>query len=127
MKLDLTKTTFIIPIYIESQDRKTNLTITLSYLFKHLDTNVIVLEHDTVSKVPNILKELNLENKLTYIFSKNESGNDVFHRTKFLNQMLHCVKTPVVVNYDVDILLKPEVYLECQNKILSGSDLIYPY
>jgi hypothetical protein len=127
MKLDLSKTTFIIPVYIESLDRALNTRTTLRYLTTHLATNIIILEHDTVPKVPAILKELDLENKLSYVFSKNTAGNDVFHRTRFLNEMLHHVKTPVVVNYDIDIILKPEVYLECQNSILNGNDLVYPY
>ena len=38
-----------------------------------------------------------------------------------------CGILSVVVNYDVDVLLQPEVYLDCQNKILAGVDLIYPY
>jgi predicted glycosyltransferase involved in capsule biosynthesis len=51
----------------------------------------------------------------------------VFHRTQYLNMMLSEVKTPVVVNYDIDILLDPSVYLKCQNMILGGHDLVYPY
>lgn len=127
MKIDLKDTTFIIPIYIESSDRKLNTLISLSYLTKHLDTNIIILEHDVTSKVPEILKQLGIEDKVDYIFSNNMSGNEIFHRTRFLNEMLVKVKTPVVVNYDVDVLLKPEVYLECRDRIISGSDLVYPY
>jgi predicted glycosyltransferase involved in capsule biosynthesis len=42
--------------------------------------------------------------------------------------MLDIVETPVVVNYDIDVILDPENYLECQNQILSGeSEVIYPY
>lgn len=127
MKLNLTDTTFIIPIYIESPDRALNVKIVLSYLLKHLDTNIIILEHDIKPKVPEILEQLGIKDKIKYIFSENISGHDVFHRTKFLNEMLYQVTTKVVVNYDTDVLFNPEVYLECQNKILTGSDLIYPY
>ena len=126
-RLNLRNTTFIIPLYLESEDRKLNLHITLAYLSKHLDTNIIILEHDTVSKVPQILENLNLDTNIKYVFSENKAGNDIFHRTRFLNEMLDLVETQVVVNYDVDILLRPDVYFECQEKILDGSDLIYPY
>ncbi len=128
MKLDLSKTTFIIPVYIESSDREINTRITLKYLTTHLATNIIILEHDVTPKVPKILKELGLEGQLSYMFSqRNDAGNEIFHRTRFLNEMLNHVNTPVVVNYDIDVLLKPEVYFECQERILKGIDLIYPY
>lgn len=126
MKLDLTKTTFIIPVSIESVDREINTRITLLYLTKYLDTNIIVLEHDIISpKMGRIIRELGLQNKVKYIYS--DDDKIIFHRTKFLNQMLDLVTTPVTVNYDVDILLEPETYFESQEKILDGCDLIYPY
>ena len=78
MKTDLKNTTFIIPIYIESPDRVLNTKITLSYLFKHFDTNVIILEYDETPKLPAILKELNLQDKVNYIFSKNSTNNKIF-------------------------------------------------
>jgi predicted glycosyltransferase involved in capsule biosynthesis len=53
---------------------------------------------------------------------------DSFHRTKYLNIMLNEVDTPVVVNYDIDVLLDPQNFLNCQNDILEGvSQVIYPY
>ena len=39
--VDLSDTTFIIPLFLESEDRKVNAEITLSYLCKHLKTNII--------------------------------------------------------------------------------------
>ncbi len=41
--------------------------------------------------------------------------------------MLSNVQTPVVANYDIDIILSPERYNKCQDLILSGQDLVYPY
>jgi hypothetical protein len=127
MKIDLKNLTFIIPVYIESTDREINTIITLSYLTKYFDTNIIILEHDKISKIPKILDDLKISDSVKYIFSKNVAGNDIFHRTRFLNEMLNEVNTPVVVNYDVDIILSTNVYVECRDKILNGSDLIYPY
>lgn len=132
--IDLLDTTFIIPICIESSDRKVNALTTLSYLCNHLFTNIIIYEYDTISKMPEIInsvkdkypKNLTL-NGLTHIFEQNKSGNDIFHRTKFLNEMLNLVKTNIVVNYDIDILLQPSVYRKCSNLINSGFDLVYPY
>jgi hypothetical protein len=128
MKTNLRETTFIIPVGIESEDRKTNTIITLNYLCKYFDTNIIIYEYDTENKVSEILKNINVgETNISHIFIKNDSRNPIFHRTKFLNEMLMKVTTPVVVNYDVDILLKPEAYIECTNHIINGQDLVYPY
>jgi predicted glycosyltransferase involved in capsule biosynthesis len=122
---DLTKTTFIIPIKIEHKDRYRNAEITLNFLNKHFVTNVIIHESSSTGKTRLDYLD-NLTNlKITLLENLEESA---FHRTKYLNQMLDSVTTPVVVNYDIDVILDPNNYLDCQNKILSGeADVIYPY
>lgn len=126
--IDLTNTTFIIPLCIESKDREMNTFITLSYLCKYLHTNIIVYEYDKVSKFCDIIGSINIGNSnLQHIFVSDETGNGIFHRTKFLNEMLITVKTPVVVNYDIDILLKPDLYQKSSDLIINGHDLVYPY
>lgn len=127
MTIDLKDTTFIIPLCIESKDRAENAKITLSYLCHHLDTNIIVLEYDRGgSKLKNILNDIN-SNNIDHRFIENTSGNNIFHRTRFLNEMLSTVTTPVVVNYDIDIVLEPYAYRRCSDFIIGGHDLIYPY
>jgi hypothetical protein len=126
--IDLRDVTFIIPIRIESLDRQTNALLTLNYLCKHLNTNIIILEHDVTPKMPLILNSVQRgEITINYHFLENKNGNEIFHRTKFLNIMLNMVNTPVVVNYDVDILFDATTYLKCKNFIMGGQDLVYPY
>lgn len=127
-KLDLTQTTFIVPLCIESEDRRKNAEITLSYLCKHLNTNIIIYEYDTESKLKPILDKIDSgKTKIDHWFVKNDTGNKVFHRTRFLNEMIMASQTSVVVNHDIDVLLEPNSYLKCQEFILGGHDLIYPY
>jgi len=126
MRIDLKNATFIIPVGIESEDRRINTEITLSYLCKHLDTNIIIYECSSFNEVGEIIGRANsYNNKIDHIFY--ESSDVIFHRTRFLNEMLDMVKTPVVVNYDVDIILDPSVYKKCVDKVLNGVDLVYPY
>jgi hypothetical protein len=125
--INLENTTFIIPICIESEDRKKNAEITLNYLCKHLQTNIIIFEYDSSPKLFNIIKNLNTNSNICHNFIENNTGNNVFHRTKLLNEMLALTETEVVVNYDIDIILKPEVYKKCSDLILNGADLVYPY
>lgn len=124
MKHDLTDTTFIIPLCIESEDRAENASITLSYLTKHLDTNIIVYEVGPQDGYrTKAVFQFNGSSPHWYYYSI----TGVFHRTKYLNEMLAMVKTPIVVNYDIDVLLHPDTYLSCVQKIRSGVELMYPY
>jgi predicted glycosyltransferase involved in capsule biosynthesis len=123
--IDLTKTTFIIPIKIEHKDRYRNAQTTLNFLNRHFITNVIIHESSSTGKTR--LDYLDSLSNLNITLMENLEETS-FHRTKYLNQMLDIVETPVVVNYDIDVILDPENYLECQNQILSGeSEVIYPY
>lgn len=140
---DLTKTTFIIPLRIESPDRMRNITTSLIYLLRNFDTQVIIKEHDyesvfikqVVPMLEEVLSLKQLEN-IHHIFEKAE--DKVFHRTKLINDMLMLVETPVVCNYDADILLPMNSYILAQNTILQGYQpdpekppeeikVVYPY
>ena len=124
--IDLNTVTFIIPVCLESQDRIRNLCFVLSYLIRNFDTNIIINESDLTSKVPKILNHFfPNEKKIDYIFTKMENG--IFHRTKLLNKMLLKVKTPVVANYDCDVLLPINSYVKANENCLKEYDLIYPF
>lgn len=128
----LENTTFIIPLRIESDDRMRNIITILCFLLSKFNSKVIVKEHDTHSifsqhVLPQIKEFLGDGiNNLTHIFEKSE--DIVFHRTRFLNEMLNLSDTDVVVNYDCDILLNEETYYKSTGKIIDdGYDLVYPY
>ena len=122
---DLTKTTFIIPICVESKDRYNNAVSVLGFLNKNFKTNVIIHElTKDDSKLDFISSLKNL--KINHIVEVNSL--DYYHRTRQLNEMLNIVKTPVVVNYDIDVILPVDSYIESQNLIVNGnSDFVYPY
>jgi len=126
--IDLENTTLIIPIKIDSNDRKKNLFLNLDYLNFHFKTNVIIHEKGNFifeNKNEIIKKYNNL--KFEFIFDKNENEK-TFHRTKYLNRMLDIVKTPVVCNYDVDVIFDENIYKKCETLILKNEfDMIYPY
>lgn len=123
--IDLLKTTLIIPIKIEHADRYRNAENVLNFLNSNLYTNVFIYEVSSTGKTRlGFLEKLqNLNIKHWCIQDEN-----IFHRTKYLNIMLDEVETPVVVNYDIDVILDPLNFLECQNEILEGRyKVIYPY
>ena len=142
-RFDLDKTTFIIPLRIETDDRMRNIVTTLIYLTRNFNTKVIVKEVDKESiyerEVLPLLKqalEPEMLDCIHHIFEK--SDEFTFHRTKILNDMLWMVDTPVVANYDSDIILPLESYINATNMIAKewvhpdaeGGEpvkIIYPY
>tara|TARA_R110000765_G_scaffold243832_2_gene346156 strand:+ start:5189 stop:5965 length:777 start_codon:yes stop_codon:yes gene_type:complete len=122
---DLKNTTFIIPVKLDTEDRIHNLNSCISYLTHHLDTNIIIWEEDDTPKVTEKLRPELLE-KCKVIFNK--QPKDFFHRTRILNEMVKIVETPVVVNYDCDVLLEPDNYEIAQMTIMDDKfDVCYPY
>jgi hypothetical protein len=125
--VNLKDCTFIIPLRIEHDDRYRNAFSVLGFLNHHFETNVIIYEisRDGESKL-DFLQELgNLE--ISHSVHRLHPM-DFFHRTEYLNIMLDKVKTPVVVNYDIDVILPVESYIECRDSILKGEvDVYYPY
>lgn len=123
--INLEKTTLIIPIKIEHEDRYRNSKIVLNFLNSNFYTNVFIYETSLTGETRlDFLEELENLNIKHWCVQEEDS----FHRTKYLNVMLDEVETPAVVNYDIDVILDPENFLECQNEILEGrSKVIYPY
>jgi predicted glycosyltransferase involved in capsule biosynthesis len=123
-KADLTNSTFIIPIKLESQDRIANFSIVIKFLTKYLDTNIIIYEQGTKSVAHNLPK---IHSNIKYLFER-ITYDEPFHRTKYLNHMIRLSQTLITVNYDLDILLPIESLLLAQDLILNKDlDMIFPF
>lgn len=131
--IDISNTTFIIPVRVEHPDRVRNAVTVLSYLLNNFKTTVIVKEVDTISNfetqvmpyLKSFCSEENLKN-LQHIFEYSE--DPVFYRMKMINEMLSLCTTKVVVNYDIDVLLEPGTIIESIYSIVHDkSDLVYPF
>lgn len=123
--IDLTNTSFIIPLFIESDDRLRNAISVLGFLNNNFQTNVLIHEvYENESKL-NFLDTLN-NLKITHI--KLERKSSEYHRTKYLNELLNLVKTKVVCNYDIDVILPVKSYI-VSDYLLSNDicDVVYPY
>ena len=131
---DLSDTTFIIPVRIESEDRMRNVITCLCYLLENLDTRVILKEVDTRSVfeeevLPQIKEYLGDKiHNLTHVFEQSDPLDGTFYRMRYLNEMIHMCDTEIVSNYDCDVLLPLRTYVEAQHFIMNeGYDVIYPY
>lgn len=134
MKHDLRDTTFIIPIRIESEDRMRNVITICCFLLENFDTKLIIKEVDEKSVfkedvLPQISDYLgDSVNNLTHLFEKSDPDDPVFYRMRYLNEMLAMCETDIVANYDCDVLMPIQTYLDAQMMIQDlDFDLIYPY
>jgi hypothetical protein len=124
MAKDLKNCTIIIPVLIEHPDRYNNAKTVLNYINKNFETNVFIYEISENESKLDFLGDL----KNIIIKHWVEKPEEAFHRTKYLNIMLDDVETPVVANYDIDVIMKPEVYTESVRMIIEeGVDVLYPY
>lgn len=125
--MDISDTTFIIPVRIESADRYRNLRLSVGYLLRNTNSKIIVMESDEEQYVPKILENIvaQFPNRLLYVFDQTEEK--LFHRTKILNHMLSLCETPIVVNYDCDVLLPTSSYFAAAEMCRKGYDLVYPF
>lgn len=129
--INLSNATFIIPLRIESADRMRNIITLLCFLFGNFNTNVIVKEVDSESVfsenvLPQVKEFIGEDINLTHIFEK--SDDSVFYRMHILNEMLAMSKTDVVINYDCDVLMPVQTYVNAYESILNGKcDVVYPY
>jgi predicted glycosyltransferase involved in capsule biosynthesis len=129
--VDLSNATFIIPLRIESEDRMRNIITLLCFLFGNFDTNVIIKEVDTEpvfeqNVLPQVKEFIGRDINLIHVFEK--SDDPVFYRMHILNEMLAMSKTDVVINYDCDVLMPVQTYVNAYEAILNGTcDVVYPY
>ena len=129
--IDLKECTFIIPIRIESSDRMRNVITILLFLLDTFDTKVILKEVDTESVfekevLPQIKDYLGDKiNNLTHVFE--QSDDPVFYRMKIINEMIDMADTPIISNYDCDVLFKPETYVKAVEMTKGDYGLVYPY
>ena len=133
MRTDLSQATFIIPIRIESSDRLRNVVTTTAFLLENFKTNVIIKEVDKESvfkkealPILEDIVEVNIWENFNFIFEYSE--NPLFHRQRVLNEMIDITETPIVVNYDCDVILPKQSYELAYKSILDGVyDVVYPY
>lgn len=116
---DLHDFTFIIPVRIDSTERKENLELVISYLKKHFATNIMVLEADTVEKVQ-------LPAEVHKIFIEDE--DPVFHHSRYRNLMIKKTTTDYIALWDADAIAPPEQVMSACELLRNGlTDLVFPY
>jgi hypothetical protein len=115
--MDLSDVTFTIPIRHDSMDRVKNLELCVYLLQKYFKTNIIIGEQGS--------QRFGYMGKFCeYVEFKDMK---VFHRTKMLNDMAKMAKTPIVANWDADVMVSPLALLESVKLIRKQLHCCYPY
>ena len=115
-RISLNDCTFTIPVQYDHHDRRKNLDLCICMLQHHFDTKIIVMENRT--------REFGyMSQHCQYLTSDHEH----FHRTRMLNDMALRAGTPIISNWDADIVLAPLQILETVRKIREGAAMVFPY
>jgi len=113
--------TIIIPLRIDSEERRTNLDAVLNYLCKSEGIKIMLLESD--GKPNYKLREEHSDVMYRFV----EDHDPVFYRTRYLNCMLRNVRTPVAGIWDSDVIVPAEQVIEATQYCLAGDTLCYPF
>ena len=123
--------TYIMPTRIESNDRLRNIVTSVTYLLKNFpDAKVLVKEVDKESvfsehALPLIQKYTSTKN-LRHIFEQNDE--DIFHKTRYLNDLIIEADTEIVASHDVDVVYPISSHSIAYDLIKNGQcDVVYPY
>jgi predicted glycosyltransferase involved in capsule biosynthesis len=114
--------TIVLPVQVDSKNRLDNLKTVLTWIDK-IGCNIILLE---ASNRPQLEKIANTFNHVTYHFV--EDKNKVFHRTKYINELLHMAETNIVAVWDADVIVpQSQVDEAVVCMVKQNVTVVYPY
>ena len=123
MKYDLTDTTFIIPIRVDTLVRLENLLLCVDHLLEQLQTRIVVLEAAPYNN--GIIQNL-LRDRVSYRFV--EDKDPVYHKTKYVNRLALEVTTDYLGIWDVDVLVDHVQIVDAVQHLRQNlCDVAYPF
>ena len=122
LRIDLSDVTFVIPLRIDSPERKANIDTLIKYTFRNFRTKFIILEADLERRYfPE-------SDQKGFRYEFIEDKDEVFHRTLWINRLINLSDTPVVGIWDADAIAPVDQITDAVKKILSGEAVLsFPY
>ena len=118
---DFTNLTVGIPVRIDSKQRLRNLETLIGFLKDKIRTNILIIEEGEISRIHE-----NIKKDVHYIFAPQKQ--DMFHRTKYINQMLSLTDTSFFACWDADILISEKQLEESMYYLVQEKyDFVLPY
>lgn len=119
---DLMDVTFLVPLRIDSPERKQNADTLIKYTFQHFNTSFIVLEADSTRK---FIPESEFEG---FQYNFIEDTDEIFHRTKWINRLISMATTPYVAVWDADTIAPPDQIITAVEMLRAGESVMsFPY
>jgi predicted glycosyltransferase involved in capsule biosynthesis len=119
--IDLSDTTFLIPLRYDSRARKENAERVVRYLLSQFKTTIMICEESDRKRFSYLAGY-----GCRYFFIP--SGSPFFHRTKCLNRLAVSCSTEIFCSYDCDVLLAPEQCLDAVESIRRDEkSAVFPY
>lgn len=120
--MDITaELTIVIPLRIDCTERKYNLDAILLYLSSYTNAKIILMEVDNKQ---NFYPKKQYK-RIGYYFKKD--SNDIFHYTKYRNELLLLTETKIVAIWDVDIFVNLSQIKRAVESIKKGLTMCIPY
>ena len=120
--MDITnELTVVVPIRIDCRERKENLDTVIHFFLNNTVAKIIVLEADKEQLYHYPISD----SRLSIHFV--EDDDPVFHRTRYLNQLLKMSETDIVGIWDADVILKTSQIIDAVNAVRNSATLCYPY
>lgn len=119
---DVRLVTFVIPVRIDSSERENNLDTLLTFLSAKKNTQILILEADKKQCYHLKVAYPNVNYKFV------EDTDPIFHRTKYLNDLLSAAKTRIVGVWDTDVIVPEDQMDKAIEEIWTGKAVMsLPY
>lgn len=127
--IDLKHCTFLIPTFIDTNDRLQNILLVVKYLTTHFKTNILIGEQNNLKCVmEEHLEKHNLNRQGVKCFKFNFGELSYFNRQGIFNGLATLSNTNCISLYDTDVLVAPNQYYMACKQIMDGQyDMVYPY
>jgi predicted glycosyltransferase involved in capsule biosynthesis len=121
-KADFSDFTFLMPLRIDSTERKENADTVVRFIFQYFSTSFIVLEADSEQRY---FPEFNDEG-FRYEFVND--NNEIYRKTIWINRLLTLTNTPFVAIWDADAIAPPEQIIKSAEELrTSRAVMSLPY
>ncbi|MBN1183727.1 MAG: hypothetical protein JXB49_15655 [Bacteroidales bacterium] len=121
-KTDLSDFTFLMPLRIDSEQRKENADTVINFILDHFYTVFLVVEGDESRKYYPEFKTGNFR----YDFV--EDTKNYFHKTCYINRLIEMANTQFIAVWDADVIIPPEQIVESVIVLRKGETVMnIPY
>lgn len=120
--INISDTSFLIPMRIDSEDRLQNIYAVTHYLTKYFQCEILLMEIDSEQKID----AEKLGGNVRYMFVHDTEPR--LRRALYFNQLTGLTPTPYIALYDTDVIIPVQQILEAVDVLRAGTySVVSPY